>query len=333
MASDIVKFTTDGGEAVEITAKDVKNVLCPAANDKEVAMFLALCKAQRLNPFIRDAYLVKYGNNPASIITGKEALNKRASAQPDYLGFEAGIVYLNAQGEVCKREGSAVYKDAEEKLIGAWARVFVEGKKPFYDEVSLSEYSTGKSGWAKMPATMARKVALTHAWREAYPEAFQGLYSAEEMDATLEAQAPAPIMENAKPAKPAKPTKAKASKAKGAPKKQAPAKKAEAEAVAVEAEALATDEQAAAINDRVKSFAELAGRDQSAVYDALYASKTMTAAGAKQGEGLTETQAAKAIALLDAWIEKQMERNNEAERAKAEQAAQAAEMADEDIPF
>lgn len=324
MASDIVKFTTDGGEAVEITAKDVKSVLCPAANDKEVAMFLALCKAQRLNPFIRDAYLVKYGNNPASIITGKEALNKRASAQPDYLGFEAGIVYLNAQGEVCKREGSAVYKDAEEKLIGAWARVFVEGKKPFYDEVSLSEYSTGKSGWAKMPATMARKVALTHAWREAYPEAFQGLYAAEEMGeaGAIEGQAPAPVMENAKPAKPAK---AKASKAKSAPKKQAPAKKAEAEAVAVEAEALATDEQAAAIGDRVKSFAELAGRDQSAVYDALYASKTMTAAGAKQGEGLTEKQAATAIGLLDSWIEKQLERNNEAQRA--------ADMAEEDIPF
>lgn len=35
--------------------------------------------------------------------------------------------------------------------------------------------------WAKMPATMIRKVALVQALREAFPEDFQGMYAPEEM--------------------------------------------------------------------------------------------------------------------------------------------------------
>lgn len=176
--NEIVKIKDDRGQELQITPDDVKNVLCPSANDKEIAMFLELCRAQNLNPFIKDAYLVKYGSNPATIITGKEVFTKRAAKNKSYKGFEAGIT-VQRGNSIERREGSAVF--VGEKLLGGWARVHVDGKHPFFDEVAFSEYSSGKSNWATKPGTMIRKVALVHALREAFPDDFQGLYSAEEM--------------------------------------------------------------------------------------------------------------------------------------------------------
>jgi hypothetical protein len=40
----------------------------------------------------------------------------------------------------------------------------------------MHEYDTGKSSWAKMPATMIRKVALVQSLREAFPSDLGGLY-------------------------------------------------------------------------------------------------------------------------------------------------------------
>ena len=37
--------------------------------DQEVVMFMQLCRYQKLNPFLKEAYLVKFGNQAASIIT------------------------------------------------------------------------------------------------------------------------------------------------------------------------------------------------------------------------------------------------------------------------
>ena len=41
-------------------------------------MFIELCKAQKLNPFIREAYLIKFGISPANIVVGKDVFVKRA---------------------------------------------------------------------------------------------------------------------------------------------------------------------------------------------------------------------------------------------------------------
>lgn len=178
--NEIVKFTSDNGSEVSFTAQDVKDRLCPSLSDQELAFVMALCQQQKLDPFIKDVHVVKYGTQPAQIITGKEVFSKRANANPNYEGFEAGVTVLS-NGNIVHREGSAVYKEADEKLLGGWCRVYVKGKKPFYDEVTLAEYSTGKALWQSKPATMIRKVAYVHCLREAFPESFQGLYTPEEM--------------------------------------------------------------------------------------------------------------------------------------------------------
>lgn len=185
MAEEITKYETDGGQEIELSAQVVRDV-CAQGNakvtDKEAWEFIELCKAHRLNPFIREAYLVKYGSN-ATIITGKDVFTKRAARNERCEGFKAGVTVLTAQGYIVNREGSAVYAAIGEKVLGGWAEVYMHGYQvPVKDTVAFEEYSTGKSGWKSMPGTMIRKVALVHALREAMPEEFGGMYDSAEMD-------------------------------------------------------------------------------------------------------------------------------------------------------
>lgn len=196
MCQELARYEADGTEVV-ITDDDVRNVLCKNANvtDVEMRMFIELCRAQRLNPFIKEAYLIKYGSSPATIVTGKDVFTKRAFRNPRFKGMEAGVTVINREGRIERREGSMVGTQTE-KLVGGWCRVHIDGYKvPIFDEVAFSEYSTGKSNWLSKPATMIRKVAMVHALREAFPEEFQGLYDECEMGeavvAPAEAKAPA----------------------------------------------------------------------------------------------------------------------------------------------
>lgn len=205
MAYEIVRFADEAGQEIQITPQDVRRTFCPQATDQEVQMFLALCATQRLNPFIRDAYLVKYGNAPASIITSRAAIQKRADSNPDYEGRDLGVVVLTADGSMVHREGEAYYKELGERLIGGWAKVYRKGRKPCYSEVPLAEYNTGKSNWAKMPGTMIAKVAEMHALRAAFPQDFSGMYSPEEM-AQAQPQEVVPTVEPAERPRRAEPT-------------------------------------------------------------------------------------------------------------------------------
>lgn len=190
-----IAFTDDVGANITVTADDVRNLICPSADQKEVSLFLQLCKSQRLNPFVKDAYLVKYGSNPAQMITNYQVFNRRACRNDNYAGIENGVVVLR-NGEIVHKDGSAVYKAAGETLLGGWAKVhFKDNRKPAYAEVALDDYSTGKSNWQKMPGVMIEKCAKAAAWRLAFPDDFQGMYVSEEMQ---QAQ-PQPVESYAEP--------------------------------------------------------------------------------------------------------------------------------------
>lgn len=72
-----------GGDEVWLTPTIVKKYLVSGdasrVTDAEVALFIKLCQFQHLNPFLREAYLVKFGTEAATIVTGKETFTKRAN--------------------------------------------------------------------------------------------------------------------------------------------------------------------------------------------------------------------------------------------------------------
>ena len=180
MAGELTKKETP-----ELNLDIIKKFICPAATEQEAYMFLQLCKAQHLNPFLREAYLIKYGTAAATIVTGKDTFTKRADRLPTYDGFKAGLI-LQSNNQIAYREGAFMVEG--EVLLGGWAEVYRKDRTaPFRNEVSLTEYERKKadgslqSNWKNMPATMIRKVALVQSLREAFPDEFGGLYSPEEM--------------------------------------------------------------------------------------------------------------------------------------------------------
>ena len=185
---ELVKYEANG-ELVKLSPATVRKYLVSGGgnvSDQEVMMFLSLCRYQHLNPFLKEAYLIKYGSNdPATIVVGKDVFTKRADATPTYGGKQAGIIVLDKNGEVKEREGALVLPN--ETLVGGWAKIFIKGHDtPEYASVSFDEYvGKKKSGeingqWSKKPATMIRKVAVVQALREAFPDRFQGMYAQEE---------------------------------------------------------------------------------------------------------------------------------------------------------
>lgn len=173
---------TDKGE-VKLSPGIVKQYLVSGGgnvSNGEVMMFMALCKYQALNPFIKEAFLIKYGSSPATMVVGKDVFVKRANKHPDHEGFEAGITILTPNGELERRVGTLILPD--ETLVGGWAKAYRKGYRvPMEAEVSLLEFDKKQSSWKTMPGTMIRKVALVTCLRETYPEELQALYCSEEM--------------------------------------------------------------------------------------------------------------------------------------------------------
>ncbi len=186
-----VEITDAGGQHFSVSFDDVRNFICQKANDAECKIFLETCRAYHLNPFTKEAHLIHYDNNnedtPSTIVLGKNCYMQMAERHPNFDGFEAGVIILT-DGQIEYREGSITYEG--EQLLGGWAKVYRKDRtRPAYDEVKLSEYNTGKSLWAKKPATMIRKVALVHALREAFPSTYGLLYDESEIQVDAESTA------------------------------------------------------------------------------------------------------------------------------------------------
>lgn len=184
---EIATYKDAAGNELKVSTSDIKNYIAPGQNisDSEAYMFLSLCKYQGLNPFLREAYLVKYGSNPATMIVGKDAFVKKAQKNPKYRGMKSGIVVKTEDGKIENRSGE-IYTD-EEELLGGWAEVMIDGfVEPQFTSVNFREYVQMKDGkpnsmWATKGATMIRKVAVAHVLRENFPFDLSGCYIADEM--------------------------------------------------------------------------------------------------------------------------------------------------------
>lgn len=189
----VVKYDIDGQE-IKLTPTIVQEYLVGTTAKitmPEFKLFTELCKVRKLNPFLREAYLIKYSNNqPANIVVGKDAILKRAVLNPNYDGMKSGIIVINENGEEKTRQGT--FKLPNETLVGGWAEVFrKDWKNSIYCSVSLEESIQKKSdgipnsNWTKQPATMIEKVAKVRALREAFVEDLSGMYEAEEINVDL----------------------------------------------------------------------------------------------------------------------------------------------------
>lgn len=193
-----VKFEIDGQE-IKLTPKIVQEYIVGTEakiTNQEFKLFTELCKVRKLNPFLREAYLIKYSDKqPAQIVVGKDAILKRAVLNPNYDGMESGILVQKADESIEERKGT--FKLGSEILVGGWARVYrKDWTHPIYSSVSFEEVaqktSNGNynSNWSNKGATMVEKVAKVRALRETFVEDLGGMYEAEEVQQELPTQEP-----------------------------------------------------------------------------------------------------------------------------------------------
>lgn len=183
------------GETITLTPSIVQNYI--VGTDAKITLpefkfFTSLCKARGLNPFLKEAYCIKYGKNPAQIVVGKDAVLKRAIKNHNYDGMESGVIVQDKEtGEITERKGTFYLRDIE-NLVGGWAKVFrKDWQHPTYCSVSFDEVAQKKSdgslnaNWSGKGATMVEKVAKVRALRETFVEELGGMYEAEEMGVDL----------------------------------------------------------------------------------------------------------------------------------------------------
>ena len=191
-----VRFEIDGQE-IKLTPKIVQEYIVGTEakiTNQEFKLFTELCKVRKLNPFLREAYLIKYSDKqPAQIVVGKDAILKRAVLNPNYDGMSSGIIVQKEDGSIEERQGT--FRLGNEQLVGGWARVFrKDWSHPIYSSVSFGEVaqktSNGSynSNWSNKGATMVEKVAKVRALRETFVEDLGGMYEAEEMQSELPTQ-------------------------------------------------------------------------------------------------------------------------------------------------
>jgi phage recombination protein Bet len=156
-----VSFNDEHGTEVSLTKDDVVKYISTdeSITDKEVVQFLNMCKYLRLNPFLKEIYLIKYKGSPATYVVSYQSFLMRAEDNPNFDGYETTI---------------------EGKVPGLTATAIVYRKDrahPVKVSVSYAEAvkqdAQGKpfSQWKNMPEWMLRKVALARALKEAFPTA------------------------------------------------------------------------------------------------------------------------------------------------------------------
>ena len=189
---DIVTYEVAGQE-VKLSYSIVRKYLTKGnadVTDQELVQFISVCKFNKLNPFLNEAYLIKFksarGDGNAQMIVSKEALFKRAEACEQYDGIEAGIIVLRGDNVV---ELEGCFRQAKDVLLGGWAKVYRKDRRvPTVSKVNMSEYDKGNSIWNEKKATMISKIAKVQALREAFPSQLGAMYAKEETSA-LEQQA------------------------------------------------------------------------------------------------------------------------------------------------
>jgi len=178
-----------------LTPEIVKKYISEKATEKEVGLFLQICKSYGLNPFKREIHLVKYADDkPASIVVGYEVYLKRAERTKHWNGFECGT---EGTGDEMK----------------AWVKIYrKDWEHPLYHEVYFGEYKQVKklwkdgkvvgeelnTFWKSKPRTMLKKVAICQGFRLAFPDEIGGMpYAPEEVN--VEVIDTAPVFPGGKP--------------------------------------------------------------------------------------------------------------------------------------
>ncbi|MGD8779132.1 MAG: phage recombination protein Bet, partial [Ignavibacteria bacterium] len=187
-----VTYESENGN-VQLSLDIVRNVIAKGKDfsEMEIYSFIKLCQYQRLNPFLGEAHLIKFGDN-VQMVVGIDVFTNRLDEHPMCEGWTAGLILLK-DNNVTERTGTFYLKNHGEQIVGAWFKAqrkdwkrefewsvtFSEFYKEYYDK--KSQKTKPLKNWAEMPATMIVKCAIASGARKLFTKDFKGVYSSEEI--------------------------------------------------------------------------------------------------------------------------------------------------------
>lgn len=187
------KITTRTGESITLDKATVIKYLTnnQDISDSEFTMFFQLCKVNKVNPFLKEAYIIKYQGSPATIVLDYKVLQQIAENHPQYRGMKHGVIVCDKNGNVTERHGEYVLPN--EELIAGWCEVYrADRTEPTRVTSMFKEFAASKKGgelnsnWAGKPCFMITKVAKAQALREAFPNLVgSNVYISEEADSIV----------------------------------------------------------------------------------------------------------------------------------------------------
>jgi len=162
---------------------EIRSIYAKNATDTEFAMLVGIGQATGLNPFLREIWLVKYGNGAAQIFIGRDGYRIGAQRQPDYDYHIVDAVYSNDKFAMVDGEVKHQYQITDRgRLMGAYCFVKKRSSsRAMYAYVEFTEYDLKQGLWKTKPATMIKKVAEAQAIRMAFQSTFAGTYGEEEL--------------------------------------------------------------------------------------------------------------------------------------------------------
>jgi len=161
-----VSYSDEKGQEIKLTGQDVVEYISTdsSVTEKEVFTFLNMCKYLKLNPFLKEIYLIKYKDSPATFVISYQTLLKRAEENKNFNGYETEV-----KGEIPNMTARAtVYRKDRSYPVKITVN-YSEAVKTVLDRQTKELRPTNM--WRSMPEWMLRKVALARALKEAFPSA------------------------------------------------------------------------------------------------------------------------------------------------------------------
>jgi len=151
----------------------IRSTICKNCSDEEISLFAYVCQRTQLDPFARQIYAVKRGNN-MTIQTGIDGYRLIAERTNKYSpGKEPSFEY-DKNGKILKATAYVKKQTAD----GTWHDVSASAYWAEY----VQEYNGKPSTfWGKLPHLMISKVAEALVLRKAFPADLSGLYTEDEM--------------------------------------------------------------------------------------------------------------------------------------------------------
>jgi phage recombination protein Bet len=182
-------------ENITITMEEVRLLIATPTksgklpSDREIMLFLKICKARGFNPYAKEVFLIGYDNKDGAkfeTVVALPAMLKRAEGNPGYEGKEYGVlVWDKATSKVVELTGDCI--PTTMSVVGGWCRVHRKGRMPEYATASNKAYAKQFGHWAIDPNWMIAKCAIAKALRQAFPSDVGDLTIQEEMGAMEQA--------------------------------------------------------------------------------------------------------------------------------------------------